>query len=375
MALLEVDFDVRRPTLLFDQVIPDRLLHSERVTLLANNEHGEFIYMVLGQDWVKLKAGDRIVPRVRPEKFVELVMRDPGRTRVGFVEDGQFVCGEPVIFSSELLNRLYDPLKLYTSYVKMEQKFARLAVMTQTFNEGEMLLYWERYYGKLVGYENLYVLNNGSTDGSCERLHPKTNVINMPTGPVDHEHFAQSQSHFQRFLLMRYDWVVKVDTDEFLVCEGDMAETLAALPGATYRPDVAVEVLHDWKAEPQFDFDQGVFAQRQHFIRGTDLLLRPIISRVPTTWTAGNHMAAEFSEPLPGFYVVHLKYFDINFLYSKNDKWSRMDQTENETSVCKQIGTLQSLGQDKMVEYSGQEIAVRLAEPRLPIPAWLPAKL
>lgn len=374
MALLDIDTDVRRATLLFDQPVPPHLLHSERVTLLANNEHGEYIYMVLGADWVELKAGDRIVPRVRPEKFVELVMRDPSLARVGFIEDGGFVCGEQIIFAPALLNKLYDPLKLYSSYAQMEPKYARLAVLTQTYNEGDMLLYWEAYYARQVGYENLYVLNNGSTDDSCRRLDPRTNVINMPSGPVDHEHFAQSQSHFQRFLLTKYDWVVKADVDEFIVCEGDMAATLAATPPGTYRPGSGVEVVHDRASEPAFDYGRSVFGQRKYAVRGPDHLLRPVISSRPTTWTIGSHMAAEHSEPLPGFVSVHLRYFDYDFLYSKNDRWARMDQTDNEAQMCKAITSLREVI-NEIEALTAKELTDRMAEPAAEIPAWLAAKL
>lgn len=375
MAFLDLDTNLRRVCLLFDQQVPARLLNSERVTLLVDNDEGEFISVTVGADWAALDMGDRLVPRTTPERFIYLLMHNPAKAQVGFIEDNNFLCGEPIRFASGLLSRLYDPLKLYTSYVSLERKAAPLAIFTQTFNEGEMLLYWEAYYAKLVGHENLYVLNNGSTDGSCDKLHPKTNLINLPTVPVDHEHFAQQQSYFQRFLLMRYDWVLKVDTDEFVVCQGDMVEMLQTLPKGTYRPEHAVEVLHNWETEPEFDFSAPVFAQRKHSIKGTNLLLRPILSSIATTWSAGNHMAAEIHTALPELYVVHLKYFDMRFLYRKNDKWSQMIQTENEVGICKQISVLSALGGEKMGEYSAQEIADRLAEPALPLPAWLTAKL
>jgi hypothetical protein len=360
---------------MFHERLPAQFRDAARFTIMVDNEAGEHITVTMGCNAVELEGRDCIIPHLRPENFVQLLMYNLYKARAGFIENNQYVCGESVMLSPDLLTRLYDPLKLYSSYVPIEQKAAQLAVFTQTFNEGDMLLYWEAYYAKMVGHENLYVLNNGSTDGSCERLHPKTNVINMPVAPVDHERFAQLQGHFQRFLLMRYEWVIKVDTDEFLVCDGDMVETLKAQPGGTYHPEHAVEVLHDWKTEPPFDFAKPVFAQRTHVIRGTKLLLRPIISSIATTWSAGNHTNAEQSTPLRNSYVLHLKYFDINYLYRKNDKWSRMAQTETEARVCKQITALSELSADKMGEFSGEEIALRLAEPALPIPAWVREKL
>lgn len=360
---------------MFHERLPVELRSAARFTLMADNAAGEYITITMGCNLVELDGRDCVIPHLRPENFVQLLMYNLYTARAGFIENNEYVCSEAIVFAPDLLTRLYDPLKFYSSYVPVEPKTAQLAVFTQTFNEGDMLLYWEAYYARMVGHENLYVLNNGSNDGSCERLHPKTNVINMPVAPVDHERFAQLQSHFQRFLLIRYEWVIKVDTDEFLVCEGDMADVLKTQAGGTYHPEHAVEVLHDWKTEPPFDFAEAVFAQRKHVIRGTKLLLRPIISSIPTTWSAGNHTNAEQSKPLPDSYVLHLKYFDMNYLYRKNDKWSRMAQTENEARVCKQITALSELSADRMAEFSGLEIDQRLAEPPLPIPAWVRAKL
>lgn len=376
MALVDIDLGVHRATILFDRFVSAKLLNSGKITLLVANEHGEMVCMTVACQFMNMDDGvDRIVPQVRPEKLLELVLRNHAESRIGFFVDGELLSAEPVEFSSQLLRMAYDPISLSTQHIQLPQKHAKVAVFTQAYNEGDMLLYWEDYYAKLVGHENLYVLNNASTDGSCERLNEKTSVINMPAGPVDHDHFAQSHSYFQRFLLMKYDWVIKVDTDELLVCEDTLVDTLARTPSGIYRPEQALEVVHDMTREPSFDFSATVGSQRSTFVKGTDLLLRPIICGKPTSWTAGNHLAHEFNSVLPGFIVAHLKYFDYDFLASKNKKWSRMEQTENEAKTCKQISDLRQLDEKMLDELSVSEINDRLAEARVQVPAWFQAKL
>lgn len=376
MALVDLNRGIHRATITFERFVSIKLLDSGKITFRVSDEHGKMLYMVLAAQFMTLDDGkDWIVPKVYPEKLVELIMRNPSEARVGYLVDEEFLCAEPIQFSPQLLKMACDPININVQLVKLPQKLAKVAVFTQAYNEGDMLLYWEDYYAKLVGHENLYVLNNASTDGSCARLDKRTSVINMPPGPVDHVHFAQSHGYFLRFLLLKYDWVIKVDADELLACEDGLVETLARTPSGIYRPEQAVEVVHDMAREPSFDFSSSVGAQRGTFVKGTELLLRPIICGKPASWTAGNHLAHEFNSVLPGFVVAHLKYFDFDFLSKKNNKWSRMEPTENELTVCNQISYLRELDETKLHELSLKEINDRLAEERVPVPAWLPGKL
>ena len=349
--------------------------HSGTVTLVAKNAEGALISMHLKAQSIAMPEGVRLVPQIHPEKFLELVMHSYYDARLCFDVGGNLLHAEPLEFTSRLFSMVYDPIKLSTSHHKLPEKLASVAIFTQAYNEGEMLLYWEAYYGKMVGYENLYVLNNGGTDGSCERLNKKTNVINMPASPVDHDHFAQSHGYFLRFLLLKYQWVIKVDTDEFVVSESDLVETLTNIPLGIYIPEKAIEVVHDKEHEAPFDFTRPVCAQRKIFVRGTDALLRPIICGEPATWTPGNHYSHEPNSVIHGFFVVHLKYFDFDFHSSKNIKWALMDQTLNEARTCKQVSGLKAMDAQGLYELSVKENTDRLYGEKIEIPGWLAAKL
>lgn len=375
MAIVDINTEFHRITILFRKNVPRALLASESLALLMNNEEDKIIYMMLRSQIISTDEGERLVLVVHPEKFLEVVTRNPATAQVGFIIDNEFLHGEAVELAPKLSRMMFDALAFNSRQNKLQKKPGKVAIFTQSFNEGDMLLYWEAFYGKLVGYENLYVLNNGGTDSSCSRLNKKTVLINMPAGPVDHDHFAQTQGYFQRFLLLKYEWVIKVDTDELLVLENDLVTTLENTAPGTYRPEVAVEIIHDAVKEAPFDWDRSVCTQRKHFVRGTDALLRPIISTVPTTWTAGNHFAHEPSAVMPGLYVAHLKYFDFDFLLRKNNKWSKMEQTENEKKTCVQISGLQELDMRGLRDLSTKEIADRLADDEIPVPAWFVEKL
>lgn len=376
MAIIDMDFDIHRATVQFEKKLPaDCSDAGELVFFYAESREGPVVYLRVRTQFVALAVGDRFVPIAHPEKILQFAMPHYGETRVGFLVGDTFQHDELITFAPRVFTYAVDPLRLNIRHIHLPEKPGRVAVFTQTYNEGDMLLYWEAYYGRLVGHENLFVLNNASTDGSCARLDPRTSVINMPKAPVDHEHFAQAQGYLQRFLLLKYDWVIKVDTDELLAVEGDLVETLARTPSGTYKPDLAIEVVHDTDNEAPFDFSQPVGIQRKHFVRGTKLLIRPIVSSVPTTWTSGNHMSHELAEVMPGLVDAHLKYFDLNFLLSKNTKWSGMNQTENEMKICAQISSLQKLDLQALYDLSVKEIRDRLADEVIAVPDWLVGKI
>jgi hypothetical protein len=373
MALIEVIYDIHRTTVRFERPVPAAFAEARELALLTRNENDEQVFFSIPVQQLGAEMGHRFLTVTFAEKVIALALTCYGQAQIGFVLDGVFQHGEVVRFSPEVLRDGLDLLKLNTRHVRLPEKPARVAVFTQAYNEGEMLAYWQQHYARQVGYENLYVLDNTSTDGSCAQLDPRVSVVHMPKTPVEHDHFAQAQGYFQRFLLLKYDWVVKVDTDELLVSEEGLVKLLARTPPGTYLPQTAVEVVHDAAQEPRFDFQASVGSQRRHFVRGTHLLLRPIVSSVPITWTSGNHLCHEPSAPLPGLITAHLKYFDLDFLLSKNKKWSQMTQTLHESRTCKQITELAKLDLQEVVDLSRREIAERMADEAVHLPAWFEA--
>ncbi len=375
MAFIDISTQFNRITIKFDTDIPLPLLCKGNLAVRVNDIHGQFVIYGLESDYVTLEEGDRVMPTMNPEKFMATLLPSYGFAQIGYLVKNVFLYAEELVYAKRLMNMALEPLALNKQVRPALEKGAKVAIFTQAFNEGDMLLYWERFHGELVGYDNLYVLDNGSTDGSCARLNPATNVISMPAAKVDHVEFAQAHGHFQRFLLMRYEWVVKLDTDELLAVEGGLLERLETLAPGTYVPELALEPLHDKATEAPFLFDGKLSTQRQHFVVGTPGLIRPLLSSVPTSWTSGNHTCFEHAQVLPGFVIVHLRYFDIDFLSAKNTKWSQMQATVREAKTCLQIGALSQLDQDGIDAVTQRELNERFAMTRTVPPAWLSAAL
>ena len=375
MAILDISVDIARITVMFEQSVPKDLLNSGELTFMVPNlQGGGTLYRISAQH-INLPEGARVVPTGYPGRLLSLILPCHDTAMVGFSKDGMMIVAEPITLSSKLLIGSLDPIKLDVTCIQMSERPGHVAAFTQAFNEGDMLLYWESYYAGLVGHENLFVLNNGSTDDSCSRLNKKTTVVNMPGGVVDHNNFAQSQSYFQRFLLQKYCWVIKVDTDEFIACEGDLVETLSDMPIGVYGAGVPLAVIHASDDEAPFDFGRRVCTQRKNFVYEAALKTRPTIASVPVSWAIGNHAAHEGCILLPEFIAVHLRYVDFDMLWMRNERWKAMKQTSMDEALYGGISELKQMTLADTRDFTVKELSDRLSEERVKVPEWLMAKL
>jgi len=208
-----------------------------------------------------------------------------------------------------------------------------VAVFTRTFNEGNLLLLWERFWGKELGYENVYIINNGGSDFSCLNLNPKTSLVNLPMTEVSHKNWAIIDSYFQRFLLQRYDWVIKVDTDELLLTENNLTAYLKKIESGIYKPENAVAIIHEYENEPIFDYESSISSQRSYFVKESSTFIRPIITSIPATWSTGNHFVLQKSHSLKDIYALHLHCLDFEQLSNRHKKWLESSFSKDDYKV------------------------------------------
>ena len=275
------------------------------------------------------------------------------------------------LFLLSLFKISYDHIAYKSNIYRLPKKPGKLAIFTQTNNEGELLLYWQEHYAKLVGYENLYVLNNGGTDNSCSLLNSKTSVVNMPEGLNDLNDAMQIQGYFQRFLLQKYEWVLKVDVDEFMVCNGGLLATLDNLTQGIYSPERAIAVIHDQEVEPCFDYNRPLLSQRKVFVEESPGMKKPSLASIAATWTPGNHATFEKNNVLPGMWMVHLRYLDFNRLFQKNCRFSSLKVTSatDETTVA--FSCLRGKNYEFISLSTTEELQGMLLKNHITIPDWL----
>jgi hypothetical protein len=375
MAFIDFNLDINRGVIRFDSVVPDQFANGNEVVFFTVNANDYRISYRLSMTCYRLPAGQAFVLDINPEILIYMAANSANRARVGFLDGENIVCEESISLSANLINIGYDPLRLNCAREKLPEKPGRVAVFTQSFNEGNMLQYWEKYYASLVGYENLFVLNSGSTDDSCARLNPKTSVIHMPVTMLDTANFAQTQSYFARFLQQKYDWVVKTDVDEFLVCEGDFIDTLANTAPGVYAPEVALAIIHDYQNEARFSFDGKAMAQRKCYVHDHPIMKKPTITSDPVTWTHGNHMTIEKSGTIPGLWMVHLRWVCLDQLLNRNNRWAKLDQSAADLDICSAVSDWKGLDTQAIYELTVKELDGMLDKAQVEVPHWLTAKL
>ena len=164
------------------------------------------------------------------------------------------------------------------------------AVITMVYNEAAFLPLWLDHYGTCFGLENLFVIDDGSTDGSTSDPRIR-NLVAKRRSPLDEDDRASLISMFHEQLLGFYDGVIYTDVDEFIVVDPDVGIGLADYIGASLfccRAPIGFEIVHRFGREQRIDFDRSLFEQRR-FVRFDIDYSKPVIARSPVRWNAGFH--------------------------------------------------------------------------------------
>ena len=88
-------------------------------------------------------------------------------------------------------------MALYRSVMK-------IAALTMVFNERHLLPIWVHHYGSAIGRENLYVVDDGSDDGSTSGL-GDVKVMRRSRGLLDENKRVNMIGGIQAELLTRHD--------------------------------------------------------------------------------------------------------------------------------------------------------------------------
>jgi Glycosyl transferase family 2 len=190
--------------------------------------------------------------------------------------------------------------------------------MTMTRDEADMLPRWLDYYGRQFGTDSLFVIDDGSTDGSTDAL-PCT-VLRLPPAPWK-ESWMQTRTDLvnglSRGLLACFDVVIFSDVDEFLVPDpqryADLPAYVNAHPDEPVLAPVAVNLVHHVTAEPALDPRRPVLAQRR-FVKFVPAMCKPLVKRVAAPWMMGFHGIKASYRIDPDLLLVHLKYYDRDAL-------------------------------------------------------------
>jgi Glycosyl transferase family 2 len=187
----------------------------------------------------------------------------------------------------------------------------KVAAITMVYNEPIFLPIWLNYYGSKLEYENLFIIDDGSTDG-CVNDRRIVNLIKKKKGKFDEEDRARDVSSLQQNLLKSYDVVIYSDVDEIIVPDPRTQLPLKQYlekPVFDYLNAIGLHVLHNRAKEPDLDLGGFLFAQRS-YVKFDLEYCKPLISKIPLKWGAGFHYAQY--PPIYDFnmYLFHLRAMD-----------------------------------------------------------------
>lgn len=209
----------------------------------------------------------------------------------------------------------------------------RLAALTMVFNERRFLPVWLNHYGRQVGFENLFVIDDGSDDGSTTGLGP-VRVMHQAKADLDEEARARRISDIQAQLLDQFDAVIVADVDELLVVDPTLGiglrdyartrvETLASATG--------LNVHHDRLTEAPLQAGTALFRQRR-FVQFDWGYCKTLLSRVPIEWGPGFHVHNQQSDWRSDLYLFHLRAVDYTLSLERLQNFAKIHRSVNAIS-------------------------------------------
>ncbi len=171
----------------------------------------------------------------------------------------------------------------------------KVCAITMARNDDFFLTRWIAYYGKELGEENLYIYLDGE-DQPVPKNAGKSNVIHE-VRVAEHVVAAEKRrlgflSDVAAELLKRYDMVIGVDADEFLVVDPSLGKSLVHyLSDINVDPSVSglgVDVGQNLDTEQVLDRSLPFLNQRSYALISSRYTKPSVISK-PVSWGSGFH--------------------------------------------------------------------------------------
>lgn len=192
-----------------------------------------------------------------------------------------------------------------------------VAAVTVVKDEAVMLPLWEHHYGERLGLDHLVVLDDQTTDGSTTGLRAEVRDLGgLPGGVAFEKARTRAANTVASELLERFDWVVFVDADEFLVPDPERHDGLPDLLGSCSSPVVgalALNVVQDLEHEGPLDTARPILEQRSYAFFA-EVMCKPSCKRRRAPWVLASHGIRSRYEVRPDLFMLHLKFADRDLL-------------------------------------------------------------
>lgn len=189
----------------------------------------------------------------------------------------------------------------------------RYAAMTMLHQEEAYFHLWLKYYGDMLGRENLYVITHGG-DPRIVDMAAGCRLIYLPRISVDGNFDARRfevLNTYANYLLSQYDGLIAGDVDELVFVDPSLGVSLVEFAEQHRAATPALRAfgfnVFEAAGDAPLDLDQPILGQRRHGRCEQDYC-KPLVVFSKPEWSVGYH-AVKGTPYLPdGLYLAHLHY-------------------------------------------------------------------
>jgi hypothetical protein len=256
-------------------------------------------------------------------------------------------------------------------------KKKKVAVITMARNDDFFLTRWINYYGRELGEENCFIYLDGE-DQPVPKNAGKVNVFHQKRVVQHVVSFEKTRlgflSEVAKSLLDRYDLIIGVDADEFLVVDPKCGKTLVEyLSEIDIDPSVSglgIDVGQVLGKESQLNMDLPFLSQREYALVSSRYTKPSVISK-PVNWGSGFHRIKGHNFKIdPNLFLFHFGSVDYKMIQDRFLDKDRMS-TGREGHIKKRAKTIDIVTKTKAkTDEKWLRIARKLQTFVRPVYAW-----
>ena len=207
----------------------------------------------------------------------------------------------------------------------------RICAVTMARNDTFFLRKWVSYYGSVLGEENLYIYLDGKDQSFPGYTGPaRVEAVERIGGQVvaAEKRRLKFLSDRQAELLQRYDLVIGVDVDEFVVVDPALGQDLVTYLSGRDVPvclsGLGLDVGQRLNEEGPIDPSLPYLTQR-HYAVVSSRYTKPSIVSKPCVWGSGFHRVKGRNFHIDKhLYLFHFGYFDEGMIQARFTDADRM---------------------------------------------------
>lgn len=206
-------------------------------------------------------------------------------------------------------------------------KAKNIAAISMVRNDNFFVHKWIDYYGKHLGYKNLYLVIDGY-DQPLPEKHELINIIQKEhtpmTRPKGDRYRARLVSNIAKSLFDDYDIVIAHDIDEYLVADPDCGKDIFAYlqkpVSASSLSALGLDVGQHTEKEGPIDPSKP-FLQQRSYAHVSARYTKAIVATRPLVWGSGFHRVKGKNFTIdPNLYLFHFGMVDYEMCRKKIEK-------------------------------------------------------